>query len=80
MDKIRDIQRISELDKEGKSIKDNLKGAIQSEKGTKSKNQKISVGEKKSGSKMPGGGTKDKRQYAPTGSERILSEPRVVRF
>ena len=28
--------------------------------------------------KMPGEGTQDQRQYAPTGSKRVLSEPRIV--
>ena len=62
MEAIRQIQRRSELDKEGTLIKE-----------AKSEKQESSNDERKRGKKMSGGGTQNKRHYAPTGSERIRS-------
>ena len=71
-----------------------MQEAINREKQTKSGDQESSDKERTRGRKMPGGETKNKRQYtpngsgrpqnqrqyAPTGSHRVLSDPRMVQF
>ena len=76
MEAIREIQRRSELDKDGKLIKDNLKGAIPQK--TETGMPESSDEERTRQKKVPGRGHQDKRKYAPTGEDRVLSKPRVV--
>ena len=80
MEETMEIQRRSQLDEEGKLIKDNLKGAINRENQTERGIQENSDKERTRGRKIPGGGIKNERQYAPTGSKPALREPRTVRW
>ena len=80
MEAIGGIKRRSELEKEGIMIKDNLKAPINREKQTERGDQESSDEESTRRRKMPGGGTRNERQYTPTGSKRILSESKRVRF
>ena len=78
MEATREIQRRNELDKEGTLIKDNLKGTIH--RGAKTGKQESSDEERKRERKAPGRRSQERRQYAPTGPERIASDQELCDF